>query len=279
MAFWGVEVKPKKPLPLMIERRLVAKQAALVIDKPSSEPCVLSVSVMGRDEQYVVCRLHEGRLEHCTLELPFSPSDNVTLHLQGPHKLHLTGFLDIDDEDDLDEMDEEMAASGKGRVGGLGDGFGDGDEDEDDEDESDDQDYDDADEGEDDDEGDDDDDDDDEAEEEDDDDEEEEDDEEDDEEVVVAPQASRKRPAAPNGPSSKAAKVEAATPSSKPKPAPSLGDTPPTNPWTKDEEGNFAKAIAKYKDGTEGRWKKIAAAVGTRNPSQCKKKAQMEKNK
>ena len=45
MAFWGLEVKPgKAPTPLSIERRLVIKQAALVVKAAKkSEPCVLSV--------------------------------------------------------------------------------------------------------------------------------------------------------------------------------------------------------------------------------------------
>ena len=106
MAFWGLELSPGKPLPLVIERRRGVKQAALVIERPSAEPCRLSVGVAGGKQQYVVCRLHEGRLEHCSLELPFSPFDGATLQLKGPHKLHLTGFLDMDDEDDWDEEDD-----------------------------------------------------------------------------------------------------------------------------------------------------------------------------
>lgn len=97
MAFWGMQITPQVPTAINIERRLIAKQAALLIAKPSKEPCVLSVSVRGRDEEYVVCRLHEGHTEHCSLELPFSPGDNATLHLRGPHKIHLTGFLDVDE--------------------------------------------------------------------------------------------------------------------------------------------------------------------------------------
>ena len=38
MAFWGLELSPGKPLPLVIERRLVVKQAALVIERPRAEP-------------------------------------------------------------------------------------------------------------------------------------------------------------------------------------------------------------------------------------------------
>ena len=43
MAFWGLEVKPGKATPLNLERRLVIKQAALSVSKPSPEPVVLSV--------------------------------------------------------------------------------------------------------------------------------------------------------------------------------------------------------------------------------------------
>ena len=105
MAFWATEVEPGTPLPLSIERRLVATQAALIIESPSSEPCILSVTIMGQSE-YVVCRLREGRAEHCAIELTFHPVDNVTLHLKGPHKLHLTGYLEVEDQDDLNEMDD-----------------------------------------------------------------------------------------------------------------------------------------------------------------------------
>ena len=58
-------------------------------------------------QQYVVCRLHEGKVEHCTLELPFSPRDNVNVHLKGPHPVHLMGFLELDDEDELREQEAD----------------------------------------------------------------------------------------------------------------------------------------------------------------------------
>ena len=281
MAFWGLEVKAKKPLPLSIERRLVIKQAALVIDKPSAEPCVLSVSVAGGAQQYVVCRLHEGRLEHCTLELPFSPSDNAVLHLKGPHTLHLTGFLDMDEEDDWDEMDEEAAAKKAARIAAGAD-----DEDEDDDDEDDD-DFDEEGE-EDDDEFDDMDDDDDDDDEEDDDD----DDEDEEEEEVVLPTGSKKRAAPAPPPPAKKAKAaapapapaakppakpaKAAPPAAKPAAAAKSDATPGINPWTKEEEAKFKKALAEHKEGTQDRWTKVAALVGTRTKQQCKKKFQVD---
>ena len=59
---------------------------------------------MGKNgQQYVVCRLHEGKIEHCPLELPFTPEDQPQLHLKGAHTVHLTGFLEMEEEDELDE--------------------------------------------------------------------------------------------------------------------------------------------------------------------------------
>lgn len=81
-------------------------------------------------------------MEHCTLELPFrcarnavaaalmhcldwclpgqcpvfaphcSPEDGAVVHLKGPHTIHLTGFLEIEDEDELNELDDLEGADG-----------------------------------------------------------------------------------------------------------------------------------------------------------------------
>jgi len=108
MAFWGIEVKPNKPASLNLMRRLVIKQVALVVLKPSkkSEPCTLSIEVADDPQRYVLCRLHEGVFEQCAMEMPFSPGDEAKVHLTGAHAVHLTGFLDLDDEDDLEDMDD-----------------------------------------------------------------------------------------------------------------------------------------------------------------------------
>ena len=47
MAFWALEVTPKQSVQLSIGRRLVLKQAALLVEKESKalEPTVLTVSV------------------------------------------------------------------------------------------------------------------------------------------------------------------------------------------------------------------------------------------
>lgn len=114
MAFWGIAVQPNVPCELKLTRRLVIKQAAMHITKPHNKhtTAVLSVAVAtDTNKKYVVCRLAENQLEQCPMELPFCPDDGAVFHLTGSHAVHLTGFLELDDEDEYDEigeMDDEV---------------------------------------------------------------------------------------------------------------------------------------------------------------------------
>mgnify|MGYP006134920355 FL=1 len=67
MAFWGLEVKPGKGMPLNLERRLVIKQAALSVSKSSPEPVVLSVRL----------RPQCTRMEHTRLPRHWHPSSHT----------------------------------------------------------------------------------------------------------------------------------------------------------------------------------------------------------
>jgi len=264
MAFWGLEVKSGKPTPLNLERRLVIKQAALSISKSSSEPVVLSVSVNGgKGQQFVVCRLHEGKIEHCPLELPFTPEDQPHLHLKGAHTVHLTGFLEMEEEDELEE-DEEMGDATATKVappkakGKPVPAVDEDDDDDDDEGEEEDDD-----EGEEEDDG----------EEDDDDDDDDDDDEEEEEEVAPPPKASAKRPipaAAPPAKKAKAEQPKAATPkAAAPK---ASAASPASNSWSAAEDSKLQKAMAKIGESVDNRWDKIAKEMGTRSKDQCKKR-------
>ena len=118
MAFWGMELSPgESGTPLEITRRLVVKQLCLCVaggatkppappSKRPAKPSVLSVSVGDATQQYVVCRLTEGALEHFGLELPFCPGDRARLHLSGAHPVYLTGFLELEEDDEYKEIGE-----------------------------------------------------------------------------------------------------------------------------------------------------------------------------
>jgi len=298
MAFWGLEVKPgKMATALNIERRLVIKQAALVVEKAGkkAEPCVLSVSVGDSDQKFVVCRLHEGVMEQCPMELPFCPEDKARVYLSGGHTVHLTGFLDLDEDDDLNEMDDmsedsaEGASSSKAngaQANGNDDLDDDEDDDEEDDGEEDDGEEDDGeeDDGEEDDgEEDDSEDDGDELDDDDLDDDEEDFDDESEEEEVPVPTKAGKRPAAAAPVSAKKAKTApaATTPAKTPsksalatpasKSAAATATTP--NTWSKDEDTKLNKALSKFGEAADSRWEKVAGAVGSRSKDQCKKRA------
>ena len=208
---------------------------------------------MGKNgQQYVVCRLHEGKVEHCPLELPFTPEDQPLLHLKGAHAIHLTGFLEMEDEEELEE-DEGMADATATKVAaGRQANAGGATAEEDSEDEEDDS----FEEGE----------------EEDDD--EDDDEEESDEEEAPPPAKAAKRPTpAAAAPPAKKAKAAAATPVAKAvTPAASTPGTPGANSWTKAEDAKLNAALKKVGPEVDNRWDKIAKEVGTRSKDQCKKR-------
>ena len=234
---------------------------------------------MGKNgQQYVVCRLHEGKVEHCPLELPFTPEDQPLLHLKGAHAIHLTGFLEMEDEEELEE-DEGMADAtatkvAAGRQANAGsaaaeedsedeedDSFEEGEEEEGEEAEGEEE------EGEEEEEGD-------EEGEEEDDDDEDDDEEESDEEEAPPPAKAAKRPTpAAAAPLAKKAKAAAATPVAKAvTPAASTPGTPGANSWTKAEDAKLNAALKKVGPEVDNRWDKIAKEVGTRSKDQCKKR-------
>lgn len=285
MAFWGLEVKAGKvPTPLNITRRLVIKQAALVVGaakkgavSKAGDVSVLSVSIGGGAQQFVVCRLHEGQLEQCPMELPFCPEDKASIYLSGTHPVHLTGFLELDEEDDLQEMsdeeDPEIPPASKASVKAEKAAKAapppmDGDEDEDEDDEL---------SGEEE-EGEEEEDEDEEGEEEDE--EDLEDDEDDEEEVVIQPTKKVKTAAAPAPP--KAAPAAKGTPAKGTPAAKGAPATPvsavSTNTWSAGEDAKLTKALVKFPEGTGQRWENVAKDVGTRNKEQCKKRSKVLKS-
>ena len=223
---------------------------------------ICQVSVGKNGQQYVVCRLHEGKVEHCPLELPFTPEDQPLLHLKGAHAIHLTGFLEMEDEEELEE-DEGMAdatatkvaAGRQANAGGAtaeedsedeeDDSFEEGEEEEGEEEEGEEE------EGE----------------------EEESEEEESEEEEAPPPAKAAKRPTPAAAPPAKKAKAAAATPVGKAAtPAASTPGTPGANSWTQAEDTKLKAALKKVGPEADNRWDKIAKEVGTRSKDQCKKR-------
>ena len=205
---------------------------------------------MGKNgQQYVVCRLHEGKVEHCPLELPFTPEDQPMLHLKGGHAVHLTGFLEMEDEDELEEAEGMKDATATKVAAGRKAANGVADEDSEEDDES--------------------------FEEGEEESGEEEEESEEEEEEAPPPKAGKRPTPATAAPPAKKAKAAAATPVKAGTPKAAAASTPGTpgaNSWTAAEDSKLTKALKKIGGEVDNRWDKIAKEVGTRNKDQCKKR-------
>ncbi|KAL1543431.1 peptidylprolyl isomerase [Salvia divinorum] len=93
MAFWGVEVKPGKPITHSCEkatRRLRISQATLGFGE-SSKSSVVQCNV-GNRSPVLLCVLLPGRMESSHIELEFEEADDVVFSVVGPRSVYLTGY-------------------------------------------------------------------------------------------------------------------------------------------------------------------------------------------
>ena len=98
---------------------------------------MLSVSV-GPDtsERFVLCHLTPGSCEQWSIDLGFGVDEEVHFHLSGKCPVHLTGFYELDKDDDGSDDSEEDDADFDEEMDGM-DGFDEMDDDDDDEEEDD----------------------------------------------------------------------------------------------------------------------------------------------
>ncbi|KAI5070235.1 hypothetical protein GOP47_0014578 [Adiantum capillus-veneris] len=122
MAFWGVEVKPRKSYTLKFSDfqapRLHLSQATLG-NRKSDDRTIVRCSVAESPFVYV-CSLLPGVAETCTLDLFFD--DDVTFSVKGSSSVHLVGYFDgvfdgnesgedVEDDGYSDEEEEEEEES------------------------------------------------------------------------------------------------------------------------------------------------------------------------
>ncbi|CAK9154516.1 unnamed protein product [Ilex paraguariensis] len=115
MAFWGIEVKPGKPVTHSFDSvrgRLRISQATLGIGS-STKKSLIQCNV-GNKSPVMLCALLPDKTESCHLDLEFEESDDVVFSVLGPRSVYLTGYyvgnyrrsrLD----DDTDSFGEDIA--------------------------------------------------------------------------------------------------------------------------------------------------------------------------
>ncbi|GER49283.1 peptidyl-prolyl cis-trans isomerase [Striga asiatica] len=93
MAFWGVEVKPGKPITHYCEKargRLRISQATLAIGDATVRSTVQCN--VGRRSPVLLCVLMPEKTESCHLELEFEEDDDVVFSVIGPRSVYLSGY-------------------------------------------------------------------------------------------------------------------------------------------------------------------------------------------
>ncbi|KAL0347864.1 UNVERIFIED_CONTAM: Peptidyl-prolyl cis-trans isomerase FKBP43 [Sesamum calycinum] len=93
MAFWGIEVKPGKPVTHSCEkarRRLRISQATLGISD-ATKKSIVQCNV-GKRSPVLLCALLPNQTESCHLDLEFEESDDVVFSVIGPRSVYLTGY-------------------------------------------------------------------------------------------------------------------------------------------------------------------------------------------
>ncbi|KAG6434454.1 hypothetical protein SASPL_106090 [Salvia splendens] len=93
MAFWGVEVKPGKPVIHSCEKaigRLRISQATLGISE-ATKKSIVQCNV-GKKSPVLLCALLPNQTESCHLDLEFEEADDVVFSVIGPRSVYLTGY-------------------------------------------------------------------------------------------------------------------------------------------------------------------------------------------
>ncbi|XP_073038681.1 LOW QUALITY PROTEIN: peptidyl-prolyl cis-trans isomerase FKBP43-like [Primulina eburnea] len=93
MAFWGVEVKPGKPVTHSCEKargRLRISQATLGISDATKKSLVQCN--VGNRSPVLLCALLPNSTESCHLDVEFEEADDVVFSVIGPRSVYLTGY-------------------------------------------------------------------------------------------------------------------------------------------------------------------------------------------
>ncbi|KAK3036020.1 hypothetical protein RJ639_030721 [Escallonia herrerae] len=108
MAFWGTEVKARKPFTHSVDRargRLRISQATLAIG--ASEGKSLVQCNVGDKSPVLLCALLPDKTESCQLDLEFEEADEVMFSVIGPRSVFLTGIRESYGEDIANTESEE----------------------------------------------------------------------------------------------------------------------------------------------------------------------------
>jgi len=103
--FWGLIMEPKRRYTQKVKHPFHISMAALDIFSADDEPTQLMLHF--DDRNYLLCTLQKGQMVQCPLDLNFEAGDEVVFATNGHSNIHLSGYLQDDSDQYLEEQDEE----------------------------------------------------------------------------------------------------------------------------------------------------------------------------
>ncbi|KAL6601023.1 hypothetical protein U3516DRAFT_785839 [Neocallimastix sp. 'constans'] len=108
--FWGLKIMPGKTYSQKVEYPFKVTMACLGQEPILGRHCLF---VRVEDQDYMLCSLNFGQNEQQSLNLVFSPGEEIVFHSVGNGPIYLSGMYDVDemlDDDEDEEDDEELDA-------------------------------------------------------------------------------------------------------------------------------------------------------------------------
>ncbi|CAK1580887.1 unnamed protein product [Parnassius mnemosyne] len=103
--FWGLIMEPNKRYTQVVEKPFHISQAAMDISTGDSDPCQVMVVVDGKN--FLVCTLQKNKCIQVPLDLNFKSGDSISFLTNGKCNVHLTGYLDLEFEEEASDEEEE----------------------------------------------------------------------------------------------------------------------------------------------------------------------------
>ncbi|KAL4188031.1 hypothetical protein AMTRI_Chr09g42080 [Amborella trichopoda] len=112
MAFWGIEVKPGKPVKHQYdsERGRLHVSKATLGHGSSTERSSLQCNV-GNKSPVLLCVLSENHTDNCSIDVEFEEEEEVVFSVLGPRSVHLIGYYMVPDrgpEEDTESYGEDI---------------------------------------------------------------------------------------------------------------------------------------------------------------------------
>ncbi|EFN83861.1 46 kDa FK506-binding nuclear protein [Harpegnathos saltator] len=110
--FWGLIMEPNKRYSQTVENSFHVSMASL--DLTTANDVKVQVILCYGDRNYLLCTLHKGSAWQVPLDLNFQGGTQIAFTCNGNSRVHLTGYLIMEDIEDFDKcLNEDMQIEGK----------------------------------------------------------------------------------------------------------------------------------------------------------------------